>query len=248
VFLTAVQKKKFRHEGFLVVPGVVAPVLVDRAVRAINHSLGKGMRPEDVPTLAARSYCPELKQSPAITGLYSDTPASAGMESMLGARNVRPVESGQIALRFPTLDDKTGEIWPHIDGMYSPTNGVAKGTIANFTALLGVYLSDVSKTDAGNLTVWPGSHLLHEQYFRANGQKALLDGMPKVDLGPPLQVTGNPGDVILAHYLLAHGVAPNTSPHTRYAVFFRIIHAMHDQQRWESMTDAWLQWEGMEGT
>jgi len=247
MFLTSAQKKQFRRDGFLVVPGVVAPVLVDRAVRAINHSLGKGMRPEDVDALAAQSYCPELQRSRAIAGLYSDTPAAAGVESLIGAGKVRPVDSGQIALRFPSLDDPPRQIWPHIDGMYTPTNGVPKGTIYNFTALFGVYLSDVSKPDAGNLTVWPGSHLLHEQYFRAHGPQALLEGMPKVDLGLPVQVTGNAGDVILAHYLLAHGVAPNTSPHTRYAVFFRVFHAMHDQQRWESMTDAWLQWEGMTG-
>ena len=50
---------------------------VDAAMRAINHSLGKGMRPEDVPTFAARSYCPELQPTPAISGLYNSTPAAA---------------------------------------------------------------------------------------------------------------------------------------------------------------------------
>ena len=33
-----------------------------------------------------------------------------------------------------------------------------------------------------------------------------------------VQVKMQPGDVVLAHYMLAHSIAPNCSPHIRYQV------------------------------
>ncbi len=51
--------------------------------------------------------------------------------------------------------------------------------------------------------------------------------------------------MVLAHYLLSHSVAPNASPNVRYAIFFRLTHVDHARQKWESMADPWLQWEGI---
>jgi hypothetical protein len=124
---------------------------------------------------------------------------------------------------------------------------VPKGTIQNFTALVGVFLSDVPKPDSGNFTVWRGSHRAYEGYFREAGPQSLLDGMPPVEIGEPEQVVAKAGDAVLAHYQLGHGIAGNASPHIRYAVFFRLSHVDHDGQRWESMTDIWREWAGLRG-
>ena len=129
--------------------------------------------------------------------------------------------------------------------MYTPTNGVPKGTISNFTALVGVVLSDIPDADMGNLTVWPGSHLQYEQYFRDRGPEALLNGMPDVPLSDPVQLTGQPGDAVLCHYQLGHGIAGNSSPDIRYAIYFRLKHVEHDAVHWECMTDIWREWAGM---
>jgi len=64
----------------------------------------------------------------------------------------------------------------------------------------------------------------------------------------PLQVTGRAGDVALVHYQLAHSVGPNISPNVRYAIFFRLKHVVHDDRKWEAMTDLWLDYEGMQET
>ena len=37
----------------------------------------------------------------------------------------------------------------------------------------------------------------------------------------------------------------NVSPHVRYAIIFRLTHVEHSERKWESMTNAWTQWEGM---
>jgi ectoine hydroxylase-related dioxygenase (phytanoyl-CoA dioxygenase family) len=129
--------------------------------------------------------------------------------------------------------------------MYTPSNSVPKGTISNFTALVGVVLSDIPRADMGNLTVWPGSHLQYEQYFRDSGPEALLNGMPDVAQSDPVQLTGQPGDAVLCHYQLGHGIAGNSSPDIRYAIYFRLKHVEHDAVHWECMTDIWREWAGM---
>ncbi|WP_051343673.1 hypothetical protein [Alicyclobacillus herbarius] len=116
--------------------------------------------------------------------------------------------------------------------MHTPTNGVPKGTIQNFTMLVGVYLSSVRQENAGNFTVWPGTHRIFEKYFREHGAESLLDGMPKVDMPKPLQLMVEPGDVVFAHYELAH--APNISPNVRYAIYFRVTHREFDRNHWQA--------------
>ena len=244
--LSFAQKQALIREGFVKVPGVVPRIMVDRALREINHSVGEGMNAADMTRFRAQTYCPEITRAPAISGLLTATPAWSFAESAIGPGRIQPADYGQIALRFPGLQDPPAAPRPHIDGMYSPTNGVKEGTIGNFTALLAVFLSDVPEPFSGNFTVWPGSHLQHAAYFKEHGPESLLKGMPAVTLAEPLQITARAGDIVLAHYLLAHGVAPNSSPHVRYAVFFRLTHVDHARQKWDSMADPWLQWEGIE--
>lgn len=244
--LSYVQKKQLFENGYVHVPGVVPQVLVDRALTAINHSLGEGIDPAQINIYRSQSYCPELRKSPVIADLLNKSPAIDLAQSAIGTEKIQPVTGGQIALRFPALQDPPPAPVPHIDGTYSPNNGVPKGEIRNFTMLLGVMLSDVAVPYAGNFTVWPGTHHLFEQYFRENGADKLVDGMPKIDHMPqPIQMMGRAGDVVLCHYQLAHTAAINVSPHTRYAIYFRLKHLNHGVTRPETLTDIWLDWEGM---
>ncbi len=240
------QKRELFEQGYVRIPGVVPRVMVDAALRAINHSLGEGMDPAQMPILRSRSYCPELQHTAVITDLVTRSPALALAESAIGVGKLQPVEAGQIALRFPGLQDPPAAPVPHIDGTHTPTNGVPKGEIRNFTMLLGVMLNDVSAPFSGNFTVWPGTHHLFEAYFRENGIEKLVGGMPTGDRLPqPVQLAGQAGDVVLCHYQLAHTAAPNVSPHTRYAIYFRLKHIRHEVFRPETLTDIWLDWEGM---
>jgi hypothetical protein len=245
VELSHLQKREIYEQGFVQIPGVVPRVMVNAALRAINHSLGEGMPPDEITRMRAQTYCRELTREPAITELINGTPAWSLAESAIGAVKIKPVGSGQIALRFPSMADPPPPARPHLDGMYSPTNGVPEGTIQNFTALLAVLLSDLPGPHAGNFTVWPGTHHLYERYFCEHTPQSLLNGMPDIALPEPHQINGQAGDIVLCHYQIAHGVTPNVSPHIRYAVFFRLTHIDHAEQKWESMTDIWREWEGM---
>src|SRR5256885_12945988 len=110
--------------------------------------------------------------------------------------------------------------------------------------LAGIVLSDVDAPAAGNLVVWPGSHRVLETFFRGRGARALLEGMPDVDLGRPEPILARAGDVVLCHYQLAHAAGPNTSAHVRYAVYFRLERRGHDRDPWSCLTDVWREWPG----
>ena len=96
--------------------------------------------------------------------------------------------------------------------------------------LAGVLMSDQRGQDAGNLWVWPGTHLTHAEYFREHGPDAFFaaGGYPPIRLPEPEQVTGEAGDLLLAHYLLGHNIGGNTSRAVRRAVYFRIKRTGHD--------------------
>jgi hypothetical protein len=243
--LTGVQKDALRERGYVVLPGLVPRERHEAALRAINASLGRGLAPEDVPRMRARSFCPELQKADVILDLFRETAASAVAASLVGKEGLERVTTAQIALSFPSDSDAAARPYPHLDGMYTPDNGVPAGSVLSFTMLAGIVLSDAEQPDAGNLVVWPGSHQVLERYFRAQGPKSLLSGMPNVDLGRPEPVRARRGDVVLCHYQLAHAAGPNTSPHVRYAVYFRLKRMGHDRLKWESLTDVWHEWPGI---
>ena len=67
------------------VPGVVPPLMVAEALRAINHSVGQGMNVADMTRFRSQSYCPEIQNTPPITDLLKKTPAWDLAESVIGA-------------------------------------------------------------------------------------------------------------------------------------------------------------------
>jgi phytanoyl-CoA dioxygenase PhyH len=243
--VTEKQKRRFYRDGYVLLPNVVPQDMVDAALRAINADLGKGVDPARVTTFEAQSYCPDVKPTAAITDLVMKTPVWPLAESLTAPGVLNPVEAGQIALRFPKEFDEVPSPQPHLDGMHSPHNGVPEGDIHSFTMLAVVLLSDLDRENAGNFTVWPGTHHQYEHYFREKGPEALLEGMPAIDLPEPTQVRGKAGDVVLAHYQLGHTAAPNASARVRYAVIFRMSHVAHEEHKLAAMTDIWLEWDGM---
>ena len=250
--LSIAQKTEIYERGFVRVPGVVPRIMVNEALRAINHSLGEGMARDEMNKLRSQSYCAELQHTPLITGLLNATPAHGLVESLLGPGKLNPAGGAQIALRFPSYSKEARpRLAPHIDGTWSEHNGVPKGKVQNFTLLACVLLSELPESYAGNFTVWPGTHRKFAKHLQQHGPEALLNGLPAVEMPEPFQVTGQPGDVIFAHYLLAHTAAVNLSPHVRYAVFFRIVpndrpaYPESGPERREALLDPWLEWPGL---
>ncbi len=240
------QKRALIDDGYVLLPGAVPGPLVDRALRAINRSLGEeGLAKDRLPVLRASTFTPEIVATPPICDLYSGGSLPALVASAVGA--VPPPSRGQVALRFPSPEE-AGPAVPHIDGIAYPGNGVPPGTLQHFTALAGVFLSDVPGPDRGNFTVWPGSHRAVEERLRTRGPGSFFQGLPAdLSLGTPRPIVARAGDALLAHYQLAHGIAPNLGPHVRYAVFFRLFHPDHEAFGEAPLRDLWLEWPGLHG-
>ena len=241
--MTGAQKRALIEDGFVVLPGIVDPERRARALRAIDASVGRGLRPEDVPRFRAQSFCPELQGSDVVLDLFRGSPAAEIAGALVGPAGLEAVRSAQIALSFPVEESRAPH--PHIDGLSTPANGVPAGSVLSFTMLAGVMLSDARSAAAGNLVVWPGSHRVLERYFRERGPRSLQDGMPALDLGRPEPVRAGAGDAVLCHYQLAHAAGPNASPHVRYAVYFRLKRTGHDRAKWDCLTDLWREWPGI---
>jgi len=252
--LSYAQKLHMHQHGFVQIPGVVPRVMINAALRAMNHSVGEGMRAEDMESMRVTTYCNELTGKSVVTDLFNATPAFALAESLLGKGNMSrgDTDYGQIALRFPGYPDETKlKVWPHIDGIHYKGNGVPPGVIHHFTLIACILLSDVPEPHCGNFTVWPGAHHRLAAYAREQGFEQLMLGKLPIELPEPLQITGKAGDLIFAHHLLAHGAANNLSPHIRYACFFRIWANNRPPaketgpQYPEAMLNPWLEFPGL---
>jgi hypothetical protein len=235
-------------DGYTVLRNAVPRDLVDEALHAVNASLGqRGIDPAMLDKYRATTYCPELTEAAPITDLLRRTAAWDAGQELIGRDRVRAPGPAQIGLRFP-LPPGSGPfpLQPHIDGMHAPENDVPMGHIFRFTMLVAVMLSDVESDDAGNFTVWPGSHVAYAEHFHQHGTTVLAQGrMPNLRLRRPVQVRARAGDAVVAHYGLGHCVAPNLSPNIRYAVFFRLRHVEHDDADPSPMHDLWREWEGV---
>jgi hypothetical protein len=246
--LTEDQKRQMFLEGYTVVRGAVPPVMVDAARRAIHHDIAtNGLPPDKLAQYAAQTYCPGITRVSVMTDLFNRTPLFPLCEAFVGAGNLLPVSSAQIALRFsrPTADKPAFK--GHIDGRGTGTNGIPQGQFhRGFTMLAVVLLCDLPETYSGNFTVWAGTHVLFEQVFKEQGPEALAQAIDTMDVGvEPTQITGKAGDVVLMHHQTVHTAAPNASPNIRYAAIFRACHKDAKEIGVAAMTDIWREWEGL---
>jgi hypothetical protein len=214
------EKLHFCHFGYVKVERVVPAERMDLALRQINLDLGRGLEPSRIEDFYARSFCPELRNSDAILDLYRQSPARELADSLVLPARLRAPSMAQIALRFPEAREAVLPR-PHVDGSYGARNGVKAGTVAHFTLLAMVALSDVEHDFAGN-------------------------GTPKLpNLPAPVQVRVRKGDLLLSHYQLGHAPAPNLSSHVRYAVFFRLYHEAHDADDLGILADIWREFPSL---
>ncbi len=208
--------------GYLHLPSVVSAERVAAVNAAIDADRALHFDPARQAEYDSRSASPDLRETPIIRDLLATTPARQVVERFLGWDAVR-IDAGQIAIRPAHQVAHPEPAVPHIDGIPTADNGVRGQFLHTFTALVGVFLSQTPSPDAGNFTVWPGSHARISAWYRDRGPSSMLaPQLPPVDLGAPQQLITGPGDVVLCAYSLAHGVVANASAVERRAVFYRV--------------------------
>jgi ectoine hydroxylase-related dioxygenase (phytanoyl-CoA dioxygenase family) len=230
-----------RSSGYAHFRNLVPAGLVETARQAIEHDLATNYDPVRKEEYESRTFCPDLCDTPAIMDVLLKSPLFKILDEVLGLNNI-VWGNGQIAVRRAHNYGKPLPPTPHLDGSASGLNGVPEGRIYNHTALVGVFLTPLVKSFAGNFTVWPGSHYKYETYFRQRGRAAFHEPMPELELGSPVQLMCNPGDAVLAHYQLGHSAAINMSDVDRIAIYFRVRLKDVDADPWRFLTDIWRGW------
>ncbi len=112
------------------------------------------------------------------------------------------------------------------------------GPEAVFTAKRTV--ADSALTSAGSTGLV--SAAIDEQVAATNELRRLVHPL----IGQPEQILARQGDVIIAHYQLAHCIAPNVSDVLRQCVYFRLTHRRRPPSSYcpEAMTNIWSEFAG----
>ncbi len=233
---------RFAENGFVVLTDVVSESLLKAADDEIDALIvdtpphegdgGPGQNAWFMPRSRLPHSEAALRSSPALA-IASDLVAPHQLDFAF--------DHIQVATTVPTWRHIPGG--PHIDG-----HGPGQDPPASFTMLAGILLTDQTAPSSGNLWVWPGSHLVHQNLFRDRGTRVLqqtgghataLD--PPVPFGEPIPVLGRRGDLVLAHFLLGHNKGGNTATHQRRTLYYRLAAEGHGS-RWErTFLDAWTE-------
>jgi hypothetical protein len=238
----------FLRDGYVQFPHLVTETIIEAAHRSILGDLARNYDGSRVIEYNHQSWCPGLRRSPEILRLFETKEVRSTADRLLGKGRYKGDDFAQIAIRKSQGSERPCPPVAHIDGIPTPHNGVAGTDIWNFALLVGIFLTEVKAKYAGNFTVWPGTHLVLERYFRERGKIARSEGMPVVPLGEPKQLLAMPGDVVFCHYELAHTAAANISSDDRIAVFFRLwfngtTTPEDAEQRWHNLTHIWDGWQ-----
>lgn len=237
--ITAADRRTFREQGYVVIPEVLSAAQIDHG-RTLARDL---LDTEPVPP----GFAGQLSRWPRfgpeghpLLDFYRD--AGLGhLAAGLLREDLAPQEpdAAQLAVTVPTYRHRPGG--PHLDGLTPP---LPDGTPSTFTLLAGVWLTDQSEPDLGNLYVWPGTHLRAGAFFAEHGADLLTrpdelrpGPYPPVELGEATQATGPAGSVLLAHYLLAHNIGGHFGPpeaQWRRTLYYRITASGH-KERWRTI-------------
>jgi hypothetical protein len=229
--------QEFAERGFVVIPQAIPQYLVAAGSRTIGALMER--KPPGADVRGNHFYWLGAVNVPSLIALLTESPAFSLAESLTGPGTLEVPWQVQVALNIPPFPHRPGI--PHIDGAPAEPDD-RPGT---FTLLAGVLMSDQLDENAGNLWVWPGTHVTHAEYFRERGPDAFFEaaGYPPVRLPEPEQIRGLAGDLLLAHYLLGHNIGGNTSNAIRRAVYFRVKRSDHDLRWREFLQDVWWDYE-----
>ena len=219
--VTPQQVADYKRDGYIVLRNCINPDMVTRAVAVLNAGLAVDAHKKTAMGGIIRQAWPaEFASHPDILGLLHQTPVLNSAEELVGCA-LRPVDKGQIAVRFKKANGRKdfGALFKwHIDGF-------EKNTTARFASIVLVALSDWTRDNMGNLTVYPGTHSYLAEMMASVSWSEWNKVHMKLDLEQRgfkrKQVHCRAGDVILSHPLMAHDVAVNVTDHPRLAVIFR---------------------------
>ncbi len=231
----AARLAEFDKDGFVVIRGALTPEEVDHYRDALDRvyltaeATGRIHPGSALHQLSAVAHCPEA------AGLIDHPGTFPYVWSILGW-NIHVYHS-HLDVHPPLTAVRPFRFEWHQDGGRQ-NREVETDPRPRLSVKLAYWLSDVSEPGRGNFKVVPGSH-------RTNW----ISGPPRRDVEWPdpegaIEVTANPGDVVLFDRRLWHARSDNYSTYTRKAMFFGYTY------RWIAIRDEndaiWSGWQGDE--
>ncbi len=244
-YLAPEDKAFFKEHGYLVKRDTLTP----QQIRAAQDALWEGIKADrnDPRTwINAGPRAPVPASHPALRATLCESPIFSMAEELVGREKLSQGGSPGPHLVYPSgEEDWTLPSRGHLDGYYTPTNGVPEGTVGIFHVGATIYVDQVEPRGAG-FTVWPGSHRFAAEYFKTHSLLNIQGGVfREADLGPPVEITGPAGTVCLWHGQLVHSGSKNCSGRIRMALIARLARQDVDDIRFETPDDMWEYWEGV---
>lgn len=239
--LSTEQLKQFEEEGYLLLSGLIPKETIVQAEQAMWHSMGMDENDSD-------SW--EHFQRPFLTGFYIENMSNEKRIELFGLTHPDLLACctpdyltvlNQLAERYPAIphckSPHPDGIWamnqfpisdewripsPHLDG-YSRDLMLDPGT---FRASSLTYLTD-AKSHQGTTMIWPEGAQRIRKFRKQNSNvsnhvRSMLQLLPQIDLGEPIEVIAQQGDVLLFHHLLPHANTLNVGTTPRFASLFGI--------------------------
>jgi hypothetical protein len=230
--LSESELREFGIRGYLILRNVIPQAILAAASTAIDRLIDE--QPPSEGHVGQHFYWLSTLDRGPLPALFYDTPVRRLAQSLVAPGDIEVAFNQlQVALNIPPFSHRPGG--HHLDGYLEGHEDPE-----TFTMLAGVLMTEQHVENAGNLWVWPGTHRTHAAFFRERGPDALVEykGYPKIELPEPIQILGEPGDVLLAHYMLGHNIGGNyESEKVRRAVYFRLRRVGHEQRWRECLCD-----------
>jgi ectoine hydroxylase-related dioxygenase (phytanoyl-CoA dioxygenase family) len=248
-YLTHADKAFFKENGYL----VKRNVLTQAQIAAAQDALWEGIqadrqKPETWIEAGPRVPCPS--SHPAILATVYEAPVFAMMEEMVGKDRLNRGSGPGPHLVYPSRDQE----WSlprhgHLDGYYTPTNGVPEGTVGYMTINVTLYVEDVEH-QGGCFTVFPSSHGLAHQYFKTHSLLSVQGGGSRnmfkdEEMPQAVEFAGQAGDLCFWHGLMVHTGSKNIRRKIRMALIGRCARKDANDIRFETPDNMWQYWEGM---
>jgi hypothetical protein len=190
--LSAEQLRAFGNDGYLVVRGFVAESLLAELAAEADALIAS--KPAPVGKVGFHHYFEDPSSLPVADRVLRESGVLPLASELVAPYTIdHAFDHIQIATSIHGWDHQPGG--GHIDGYGIP----GQGEPHTFTLLAGIYLDDESQPGRGNIWLWPGSHIGHQQLFRQRGVDVLLGPDAQgghaclLDEPPDPRVTGNGG-------------------------------------------------------
>lgn len=204
----------FAQQGYLILPETLASSQTAKAIECLDANQSW---PDQSERDRDRGWRTRKVENTEILDLLTEKIKKCietGFDKKL--RGVGTAQHAQVMAQPP----KNPTYNPHVDGAKDPNKPVHE-----YGLQVGVLLTNLTQENAGNFTVWPGSHVTVRNRLDGKHGKHLGQAVQGCwELGKPqgTQIKGCVGTIIINHHLLVHGTAPNYAGIKRDMIFFRL--------------------------